>query len=127
MRRTEEKNQQLAEQVEQLQNKGSREYEMLAIEAQELNKQLNDINTREMLLTNSIQKLETENVNLRNEIINYQTKERDYNRQILLLNQQNNNLSQQMESTQKMRIRLRNDIIGVIDQNDQVAPNNYRR
>ena len=80
-----------------------------------------------MLLTNSIQKLETENVNLRNEIINYQTKERDYNRQILLLNQQNNNLSQQMESTQKMRIRLRNDIIGVIDQNDQVAPNNYRR
>ena len=35
------------------------------------------------------------------------------------------NLIQQIESTQKMRIRLRNDIIGVIDENDQGEPRRY--
>ena len=33
---------------------------------------------------------------------------------------------QQIESTQKMRIRLRNDIIGVIDENDQGESQRYR-
>jgi hypothetical protein len=38
----------------------------------------------------------------------------------------NNNLIRQIESTQKMRIRLRNDIIGVIDENDQGENQRFR-
>ena len=59
------------------------------------------------------------------EINNSQDRERDYNRQISVLNQNNNNLIQQIDSTQKMRVRLRNDIMGVIDQNDKGQSGRY--
>jgi hypothetical protein len=58
------------------------------------------------------------------ELSSSKSKEQEYNRQLSLLNQDNNRLIDQIESTQRMRLRLRNDIIGVIDQNDQVPPRN---
>ena len=42
-----------------------------------------------------------------------------------ILNKSNEKLINEIESTQNMRVRLRNDIIGVIDQNDQVLPKGY--
>jgi chromosome segregation ATPase len=77
-------------------------------------------------MQNNLKTLEAENITLANELSNFQNREREYNRQISLLNQNNDNLIQQIESTQKMRIRLRNDIIGVIDENDQGEPQRYR-
>ena len=76
-------------------------------------------------MQNNLKSLEAENFRLNSEINNSQDRERDYNRQISVLNQNNNNLIQQIDSTQKMRIRLRNDIIGVIDQNDQGQSGRY--
>ena len=78
-----------------------------------------------MIIQNNLKSLEADNFRLNNELANTQDRERDYNRQISLLNQNNSNLIQQIESTQKMRIRLRNDIIGVIDENDQGEPRRY--
>ena len=78
-----------------------------------------------MVMQNNLKSLEAENFRLNSEINNSQDRERDYNRQISVLNQNNNNLIQQIDSTQKMRIRLRNDIIGVIDQNDQGQSGRY--
>ena len=78
-----------------------------------------------MVIQNNLKSLEADNFRLNNELANTQDRERDYNRQISLLNQNNSNLIQQIESTQKMRIRLRNDIIGVIDENDQGEPRRY--
>ena len=78
------------------------------------------------MIIKDLEKLEAENSSLENELSNLRNRERDYNRQISILNQNNNNLTQQIESTQKMRIRLRNDIIGVIDENDQSDPERYR-
>jgi predicted nucleic acid-binding Zn-ribbon protein len=49
----------------------------------------------------------------------------DYTREISILNQSNEKLIEEIESTQNMRVRLRNDIIGVIDQNDQVLPKGF--
>jgi hypothetical protein len=60
---------------------------------------------------------------LRSEFLNGQSRENEYNRQIAILNADNNNLMQQIEATQRMRTRLRNDIIGVIDQNDDGSGN----
>ena len=78
-----------------------------------------------MIIQNNLKSLEAENFRLSSELANFQERERDYSRQISSLNQNNNNLIQQIESTQKMSIRLRNDIIGVIDQNDQGTPRGY--
>jgi chromosome segregation ATPase len=125
LRSAEDRNAQLKGEVAQLQNRGSREYEALAREAQALQSQLSNIAGREMIIQNNLKTLEAENISMTSELANAQDRERDYNRQISLLNQNNNNLIQQIESTQKMRIRLRNDIIGVIDENDQGEPRRY--
>ena len=93
--------------------------------AEKLQSELNSIARREMVMQNNLKSLEAENFRLNSEINNSQDRERDYNRQISVLNQNNNNLIQQIDSTQKMRIRLRNDIIGVIDQNDQGQSGRY--
>ena len=55
---------------------------------------------------------------MRSDLLEGQSRESEYNRQIAILNADNNNLMQQIEAVQRMRMRLRNDIIGVIDQSD---------
>ena len=94
-------------------------------EAEKLQAELNSIARRELVMQNNLKSLEAENFRLNSEINNSQDRERDYNRQISVLNQNNNNLIQQIDSTQKMRVRLRNDIMGVIDQNDQGQSGRY--
>jgi septal ring factor EnvC (AmiA/AmiB activator) len=76
------------------------------------------------MLKSRLTSLENENYRLGQELTSSKSKEQEYNRQLSLLNQDNNRLIDQIESTQRMRLRLRNDIIGVIDQNDQVPPRN---
>ena len=80
--------------------------------------ELSEIAGREQSLQNTLNNLQTENGRLRSELANGQSREGEYNRQIAILNADNSNLMQQIEATQRMRLRLRNDIIGVIDQND---------
>ena len=79
-----------------------------------------------MIMQNNLKNLESENIRLARELTEFQDREIDYNRQISNLNMNNNNLIRQIESTQKMRIRLRNDIIGVIDENDQGENQRFR-
>ena len=125
LRSSDDRNRQLQETVSVLRNKGTKEFDALAQEAEKLQSELNSIARREMVMQNNLKSLEAENFRLNSEINNSQDRERDYNRQISVLNQNNNNLIQQIDSTQKMRIRLRNDIIGVIDQNDQGQSGRY--
>ena len=125
LRSSDDRNRQLQETVSILRNKGTKEFDALTQEAEKLQSELNSIARREMVMQNNLKSLEAENFRLNSEINNFQDRERDYNRQISVLNQNNNNLIQQIDSTQKMRIRLRNDIIGVIDQNDQGQSGRY--
>jgi chromosome segregation ATPase len=89
LRASDDRNAQLRGEIARLQNKGSKEYETLAIQAQELQAQLNNIAGREMIMQNNLKTLEAENITLANELSNFQNRERDYNRQISLLNQNN--------------------------------------
>ena len=75
-----------------------------------------------MALRNNVKNLEEENNRLSFELQNADDRLDEYSREISVLNESNNKLIKEIESTQNMRVRLRNDIIGVIDQNDQVAP-----
>jgi chromosome segregation ATPase len=78
-----------------------------------------------MALQGSIKTLEAENIRLNNELQSTLGEMNDYTREISILNESNNRLLNEIESTQNMRVRLRNDIIGVIDQNDQVLPKGF--
>ncbi|MDC3335145.1 hypothetical protein OAV71_01425 [Opitutales bacterium] len=126
LRTAEDKNNQLNRQVASLRDRGSKEYQLLAQEAEQLQSQLSNIAGREMIMQNNLKNLESENIRLARELTEFQDREIDYNRQISNLNMNNNNLIRQIESTQKMRIRLRNDIIGVIDENDQGENQRFR-
>ena len=117
-------NSKLKAEVDRLNQFGTREYEALALEAERLQSQIAQIAGQEQMLKSRLTSLENENYRLGQELTSSKTKEQEYNRQLSLLNQDNNRLIDQIESTQRMRLRLRNDIIGVIDQNDQVPPRN---
>jgi chromosome segregation ATPase len=118
VRTMEDRNIQLQSEVARLKDSSSRAYEELAREAQQLQLQLNEIAGRELALQNNLKNYESDNNRLQNDLLNSQSRQNEYNRQIAILNADNNNLMQQIEATQQMRMRLRNDIIGVIDQND---------
>ena len=112
-------------QLNSLADKESNEFANLAQEVQFLQTQLNNIVGQEMALQTSIKSLEAENIRLNNELQRTMGQMSDYTREISILNKSNEKLIDEIESTQNMRVRLRNDIIGVIDQNDQVLPKGY--
>jgi predicted nucleic acid-binding Zn-ribbon protein len=125
LRSSEESAAQLSNELNSFVNKESNEYAALAQEVQLLQSQLNNIVGQEMALQSSIKTLELENVRLNNELQRKMEQMNDYTREISRLNQSNEKLIEEIESTQNMRVRLRNDIIGVIDQNDQVLPKGF--
>jgi chromosome segregation ATPase len=125
LRSSEESVAQLSNKLNSVADKKSAEFANLVQEVQFLQSQLNNIVGQEMALQNSIRSLEAENIRLNNELQRTIGQMNDYTREISILNQSNEKLIDEIESTQNMRVRLRNDIIGVIDQNDQVLPNGY--
>ena len=114
----EDRNLQLQNELQEMQNSGTAAYQKLARESQQLQLQLSEIANREQSLENGLRNLEAENTRMRSDLLEGQSRENEYNRQIAILNADNNNLMQQIEAVQRMRMRLRNDIIGVIDQSD---------
>jgi chromosome segregation ATPase len=106
-----------------LEQKGTQEYEVLARESENLQSRLVELASREQVLQGQLQSAETENKRLMNEIRTVQQREFDYSRQISNLNQTNNQLLRKIEAAQLLNNRLRNDIIGVIDNNGET--NNF--
>ena len=122
LRASESKNDQLSNKLNSVLNNESEDYLALSQEVKYLQSQLNNIIGQEMALRNNVKNLEEENNRLSFELQNADDRLDEYSREISVLNESNNKLIKEIESTQNMRVRLRNDIIGVIDQNDQVAP-----
>jgi len=116
-------NSKLQTELARLNQYGSREYENLVLETQKLQSQIASISGQEQMLQSKLASLENENYRLSEEVLASKNREQEYSRQLSLLNEDNNRLIDQIESTQRMRLRLRNDIIGVIDQNDQTPRN----
>ena len=116
-------NSNLQTEVARLNQYGTREYENLVTEAQRLQSQIASISGQEQMLQSKLASLENENYRLNDEVLASKNREQEYSRQLSLLNEDNDRLINQIESTQRMRLRLRNDIIGVIDLNDQTPGN----
>jgi chromosome segregation ATPase len=116
-------NSKLKAELSRLSQYGIREYENLVLQVQKLQSQIASISGQEQMLQSKLATLENENYRLSEEVLNSKNREQEYSRQLSLLNEDNNRLIDQIESTQRMRLRLRNEIIGVIDQNDQTPSN----
>ena len=116
-------NSNLQTEVARLNQYGTREYETVVTEAQRLQSQIASISGQEQMLQSKLASLENENYRLNDEVLASKNREQEYSRQLSLLNEDNDRLINQIESTQRLRLRLRNDIIGVIDLNDQTPSN----
>ena len=125
LRASENKNEQLTDKLNNLIDNRSDDVANITQEVKYLQSQLNNIIGQEMALRNNIQKLEEENSRLNYDLQNANDRINNYNREISSLIQTNDNLVKEIESTQNMRVRLRNEIIGVIDQNDQATPQDF--
>ena len=80
--------------------------------------ELNELVSKEQSAITRVAKLENENFRMREEYKTLQNRESEFNRQISQLNQQNNNLLLQIDSVNRVKNRMRDDILGVIDQNE---------
>ena len=80
--------------------------------------ELNALVSQEQSAVTRIAKLENENFRMREDYKSIQNRENEFNRQISQLNQQNNNLLLQIDSVNRVKNRMRDDILGVIDQNE---------
>jgi chromosome segregation ATPase len=125
LRASENKNEQLTDKLNNLIDNRSDDVANITQEVKYLQSQLNNIIGQEMALRNNVQKLEEENSRLNYDLQNANDRINNYNREISSLIQTNDNLVKEIESTQNMRVRLRNEIIGVIDQNDQATPQDF--
>ena len=84
--------------------------------------EINALVSNEQSAIAKLGKLENENYRLREDYKSLQVREMEFNRQISQLNQQNNSLLLQIDSVQRMKSRMRDDILGVIDQNELATP-----
>ena len=83
-----------------------------------LRMELNELVSKEQSAITRVAKLENENFRMREEYKTLQNRETEFNRQISQLNQQNNNLLLQIDSVNRVKNKMRDDILGVIDQNE---------
>ena len=108
-------NQELANEVAALANDRS----LLRDETDSLKSELAQRTSNEQFLADQIQDVEADNLTLRGKLMNVRNSEDDYRRQIEGLVRKNETLLSQLSLTKEQRIRLRNAIIGTIDDHDQ--------
>ena len=90
----------------------------LLAENNTLRLELNALASKEQSSMTRLANLENENYRLRDEFKSLKTREIEFNKQISNLNQQNNSLILEIDSVQRMKNRMRDDILGVIDSNE---------
>ena len=115
LRKIDSENQELANEVAALANDRS----LLRDETDSLKSELAQRTSNEQFLADQIQDVEADNLTLRGKLMNVRNSEDDYRRQIEGLVRKNETLLSQLSLTKEQRIRLRNAIIGTIDDHDQ--------
>jgi chromosome segregation ATPase len=115
LRKIDSENRELANEVGSLANDRS----LLRNETDGLKSELAQRASNEQLLADQIQELEADNLNLRGKLMNVRNSEDDFRRRIEGLVRKNDTLLSQLSLTKEQRIRLRNAIIGTIDDHDQ--------
>ena len=114
----EQENARILSDLANLRNSHDAEMAALLAENNTLRLELNALASKEQSSMTRLANLENENYRLRDEFKSLKAREIDFNKQISNLNQQNNSLILEIDSVQRMKNRMRDDILGVIDSNE---------
>lgn len=106
--------------IQELEELGNSDYQRLLAETRQLESEFSEILGREQVLLNRTSILENENLLLSEQLSESKIKNQQLNRKLDYLGDDNANLQREIESSLRVRNRLRNSIIDVIDQNDRV-------
>ncbi|MDG1172854.1 MAG: hypothetical protein P8M67_01000 [Opitutales bacterium] len=106
--------------IQELEELGNSDYQRLLVETRQLESEFSEILGREQVLLNRTSILENENLLLSEQLSESKIKNQQLNRKLDYLGDDNANLQREIESSLRVRNRLRNSIIDVIDQNDRV-------
>ena len=114
----ENENDRLVQDFNELKNDQNAQMANLRSENNSLTIELNALASKEQSAITRLANLENENYRLREEFKLLKARDIEFNRQISDLNQKNNSLILEIDSVQRLKNRMRDDILGVIDSNE---------
>jgi chromosome segregation ATPase len=107
--------------INNLENAGSTEYQDLMAETRELESEYSEVLAREQVLINRMNLLEKENIRLEQDIVRMTDRETDLNNAIISLKENMVIMERELESSMRMRERLKDSMIDVIDRNERLG------
>ncbi|MEL0099765.1 MAG: hypothetical protein VW907_09435, partial [Opitutae bacterium] len=107
--------------IKNLENSGSTEYQELLAETRELESEYSEVLASEQVLINRMNLLEKENIRLEQDMVRMTDRETDLNNAILTLKENIAFMERELESSLRMRERLKNSMIEVIDRNERLG------
>ena len=114
----ESENDRLVQEFNEFKNEQNAQIANLRSENNSLTIELNALASKEQSAITRLANLENENYRLREEFKLLKARDMEFNRQISDLNQKNNSLILEIDSVQRLKNRMRDGILGVIDSNE---------
>ena len=111
----------LEQKIQELENSGSTKYQDLVAETRALESEYAEVLAREQVLINRMNLLEKENIRLEQDMVRMTDRETDMNNAIITLKENIAYMERELESSMRMRERLKNSMIEVIDRNERIG------
>lgn len=111
----------LEEKIKDLENSGTKEYQELLAETRALESEYSEVLAREQVLIGRMNLLEKENIRLEQDMVRMTDRETDMNSAIIALKEDVAYMERELESSMRMRERLKNSMIEVIDRNERLG------
>jgi chromosome segregation ATPase len=111
----------LEKKIKNLENAGTSDYQNLLTETRELESEYSEVLAREQVLIGRMNLLEKENVRLEQDMVRMVDRETDLNNAIISLKEDIAYMDRELESSMRMRERLKSSMIEVIDRNERLG------
>ena len=111
----------LEKKIKNLENAGTSDYQKLLAETRELESEYSEVLAREQVLIGRMNLLEKENVRLEQDMVRMVDRETDLNNAIISLKEDIAYMDRELESSMRMRERLKSSMIEVIDRNERLG------
>ena len=111
----------LEKKIKNLENAGTSDYQNLMAETRELESEFSEVLAREQVLIGRMNLLEKENVRLEQDMVRMVDRETDLNNAIISLKEDIAYMDRELESSMRMRERLKSSMIEVIDRNERLG------
>jgi chromosome segregation ATPase len=111
----------LEKKIKDLENEGTSDYQNLLAETRDLESEYSEVLAREQVLIGRMNLLEKENVRLEQDMVRMVDRETDLNNAIISLKEDIAYMDRELESSMRMRERLKSSMIEVIDRNERLG------